>query len=123
MRHVVKPRAGAVHLIVGGRGLAAFDEDEAVGIETELAVEPRPPALQDGRPLLLAGGRGLISHMMPCRRKNRGIVPTPSPRSSSARRHGTTTRFAEPNVCADEVFGRDMRRRRRRKFVHLPRTH
>jgi hypothetical protein len=39
-----------------GRGPGFVDEDEAVGIEIELAVEPRLPARQDVGSALLAGG-------------------------------------------------------------------
>jgi len=44
---------------VGGRpGLV--DEHEALGVEIELAFEPRLAALQDVRPILFAGARGLF---------------------------------------------------------------
>jgi len=38
-----------------GRGPGFVDEDEAVGVEVELAVEPRLAVRQDVGPILLAG--------------------------------------------------------------------
>ena len=36
------------------------DEDQPLGVEVELALEPRPAPSQDVRPILLAGVRGLL---------------------------------------------------------------
>ena len=48
---------------VGGRpGLV--DEHETLGVEIELAFEPRLAALQDVRPILFAGARSLFLRVM-----------------------------------------------------------
>ena len=43
-----------------GRGPGLVDEDEAVGVEIDLAVEPRLAPLQDVGAILLAGVRSLF---------------------------------------------------------------
>jgi len=58
-----------------GRGPGLVDEDEAVGVEIELAVEPRLPALQDVGAALLAGVGRLFLRVIPWRAKKRRIVP------------------------------------------------
>ncbi len=63
---------GAGHV---GLGPCLIDEDQAVGVQVELAIEPSLPALQDVGPLLLGGVRRLFLRVMPCRRKNRWSVP------------------------------------------------
>ena len=47
----------------------------ALGIEIELLLEPGLAALQDIRPILLAGVRGLFLRVMAWRAKKRRIVP------------------------------------------------
>ena len=51
----------------GGTGLV--DEDQALGIEIELALEPVLPRLADVGAILLRGVRGLFLRVMPWRRK------------------------------------------------------
>ncbi len=51
------------------------DEDQAIGVEIELPLEPGLPLLQDVRPVLLAGVPGLFLRVMAWRRKKRWIVP------------------------------------------------
>ena len=58
-----------------GRGPGLVDEDEALGIEIELAVEPVLAPLQDVRAILLARVRGLFFHVMSWRSKKRHSVP------------------------------------------------
>jgi len=64
MRHAhPKPLAALAAAMAArhvGRGPGFIDEDEALGVEIGLAVEPGLPALQDIRPILLAGVRGLF---------------------------------------------------------------
>ncbi len=43
-----------------GRGPGLVDEDQTLGIEIRLALEPGPPAMQNVRTLLLAGVRGFF---------------------------------------------------------------
>ncbi len=52
-----RPSAQPGHL---GRGAGLVDEDELLGIEIGLAVEPRSAAGGDIRPLLLGGVRGFF---------------------------------------------------------------
>ena len=59
-----------------GRCPGFVDEDEAFGVKIELTVEPVLPPLQDVRPILLGGVRGLFFHVIPCRSKNRHNVAT-----------------------------------------------
>jgi hypothetical protein len=70
------------------RGPSLVDEDQSVGVEVELALEPVPAAGEDVRPVLFGGVRGLFLRVMPCRSKNRHKVPiptaTPCPRSISS---------------------------------------
>ena len=58
-----------------GRGPRLVDEDEPVGIEVELRLEPRLPALQDVGAVLLAGMGRLFLRVIPWRAKKRRIVP------------------------------------------------
>ena len=48
--------ATAVRSGHAGRGPGLIDKDEMLGIEIELLLEPGLAALQDIRPILLAGG-------------------------------------------------------------------
>ena len=57
----------------GGPGLV--DEDEPVGIEIELGLEPGPALLQDVRPILLGRVGGLFLRVMAWRAKKRRTVP------------------------------------------------
>lgn len=57
----------------GGPGLV--DEDEALGVEVELALEPDLAPLQDVRPVLLGRVRGLFFTVIPCRSKKRHSPP------------------------------------------------
>ena len=61
------------------------DEDELLGIEIELAVEPCLAALQNVRPILLACMGGLFFQVTPWRSKKRHNEPTLKlwPRSAS----------------------------------------
>lgn len=57
----------------GGRpGLV--DEDQALGVEIGLRVEPSPAPRGDVGPLLLAGVRGLFLTVMACRSRQRQTV-------------------------------------------------
>ncbi len=58
-----------------GRGPGLIDEDEMLGIEIELLLEPGLAALQDVRAILFAGVRGLFLRVMAWRAKKRRIVP------------------------------------------------
>ena len=58
-----------------GRGPGLIDEDETLGIEIELLLEPGLAALQDVRPIPFAGVRGLFLRVMSWRAKKRRIVP------------------------------------------------
>lgn len=48
-----------------GRGPGFVDEDEAIGVEVELPVEPRLPAGQDVGAVLLAGVGRLFLRVIP----------------------------------------------------------
>ena len=50
-------------------------EDEMLGIEIELLLEPDLAAPQDVRPILFAGVRSLFLRVMAWRAKKRRIVP------------------------------------------------
>lgn len=67
--------ATAVRSGHAGRCPGLIDKDETLGIEIELLLEPGPAALQDIRPILLAGVRGLFLRVMAWRAKKRRIVP------------------------------------------------
>ena len=69
--------------LLAERGL----EDQLVGIEVELAVEPGLPRLADVLALLLGGVRGLILYVRPCRSRNFQtlVIPTRTSRSASSR--------------------------------------
>ena len=58
-----------------GRSPGLIDEDKTLGIEIELLLEPGLAALQDVRPILFAGVRGLFLRVMSWRAKKRRIVP------------------------------------------------
>lgn len=53
-----------------------IDEDELLGIEIELTVEPFLAPLQDVGAVLLGRVRGLFLRVIPRRAKNRHIVPS-----------------------------------------------
>jgi hypothetical protein len=59
---------------VGG-GPCLVDEDQMIGGQIELTVEPSLPAPQDVGPVLLAGMRRLFLRVMAWRAKKRRIVP------------------------------------------------
>ena len=59
---------------VGG-GPGFVDEDEPVGIEIELGLEPGPAPLQDVGPILLGRVGGLFLRVMAWRAKKRRTVP------------------------------------------------
>ena len=63
-------RAGHVGLRPG-----LVNEHQPLGIEVDLAVEPRLSAFQDVGAVLLCRVAGLFLRVMPCRRKNRCSVP------------------------------------------------
>jgi hypothetical protein len=69
-------------------GPSLVDEDQPVGVEIELALEPVPAAGEDVGPVLFGGVRGLFLRVIPCRSRNRHKVPiptaTPRPRSISS---------------------------------------
>jgi hypothetical protein len=67
--------ATAVRSGHAGRGPGLIDKDETLGIGIELLLEPGLAALQDIRPILLAGVRGLFLRVMAWRAKKRRIVP------------------------------------------------
>lgn len=69
-------RAAAADARHIGRCPSFVDEDEALGGKIELAIEPVLPALQDVRPILLCGVRGLFFHEIPCWSKNRHNLAT-----------------------------------------------
>jgi len=54
-----------------------IDEDQALGIEIELTVEPALPLPQDVGPVLLDSMASLFLRVMPRRSKNRHSVPIP----------------------------------------------
>jgi len=58
-----------------GRGPGLVDEDETVGIEVGLPLEPLLPPLQDFGAVLLARVRGLFLRVIAWRAKKRRIVP------------------------------------------------
>src|SRR5688572_19432178 len=60
------------------RGPGLIDEDQAVGIEVGLAVEPGPAPPQDVRAVLLCGAGRLFFHVIRRRSKNRRSVPMPA---------------------------------------------
>jgi hypothetical protein len=68
-----------------GGGPRLVDEDQALRIEIELAVEPALPLLQDVGPVLLDRVPSLFLRVIPCRAKKRCTVPMPTgtPRSAS----------------------------------------
>src|SRR5690606_15391535 len=57
------------------RGPCLVDEDQALGIEIDLALEPGLALLQDVGPVLLGGVRGLFLRVMACRLKKRCSAP------------------------------------------------
>ena len=59
---------------VGG-GPGFVDEDEPMGIEVELRLEPGPALFQDVRAVLLGGVGGLFLRVMAWRAKKRRTVP------------------------------------------------
>ena len=67
----------------GGPGL--IDEDETLGFEIDLSVEPALALPQDVGAVLLDRVAGLFLRVIPCRTKNRCTVPIPTgaPRSIS----------------------------------------
>jgi hypothetical protein len=68
--------ATAVRSGHAGRGPGLIDKDETLGIGIELLLEPGlAAALQDIRPILLAGVRGLFLRVMAWRAKKRRILP------------------------------------------------
>lgn len=75
MRHAhaqsLAPRASASTARHIGRCPVFVDEDEAFGVKIELAIKPVLSVLQDVRPILFCGVRGLFFHVIPCRSKNR----------------------------------------------------
>ncbi len=60
-----------------GRGPGLVDEDQALGIEIGLTVEPRLTLPQDVGTVLLDRVPGLFLRVMPRRSKNRHSVPIP----------------------------------------------
>jgi hypothetical protein len=58
-----------------GRGPGLVDEQEAGGVEVELALEPGRPPRQDVGPVLLDGMRRLFLRVILWRRKKRQSVP------------------------------------------------
>jgi hypothetical protein len=64
---------GAAAMAAGhvGRGPCFVDEDEALRVQIDLAVEPVVPLLQDIGPILLGCMRGLFFRVMPRRAKKR----------------------------------------------------
>lgn len=58
-----------------GLGPGFVDEDETLGIQVDLPVEPGLTLAQDIRSVLLAGVRGLFLRVSPCRAKKRWSVP------------------------------------------------
>ena len=77
-----RPAAQARHL---GGGAGLVDEDQALRVEVELAVEPGLARRLDIAALLLGRMRGLFLSVMRRRRKKRQMLvsPTPTPRSFS----------------------------------------
>jgi hypothetical protein len=69
---------------VGG-GPSLVDEDEALGFEVDLAIEPVLALSQDVGTVLLDRVPGLFLRVIPLRTKNRCTVPIPAvvPRSIS----------------------------------------
>ena len=61
--------------VCGRPGLV--DENEALGIEIRLTVEPGLPLRQDVRAILLSRVRGLFFQVIPWRSKKRHSVPMP----------------------------------------------
>ena len=79
-RPILQPLAARTSAMTArhvGRGPGLVDEDEALGIEVELAVEPLLPPLQDVGAVLFARVRGLFLRVIACRSKNRQSVPKP----------------------------------------------
>jgi len=72
-----RSRTAAVAAGHVGRRPSLIDEDEALGIKRGPTVEPVLPPLHDVRPVLLADVRGLFLRVVPCRARNRRIVPWP----------------------------------------------
>jgi len=61
-----------------GLGPCLIDEDQSLGVEIGLAVEPVLTLLQDLRAALLARVSCLFLRVIRWRRKNRWIVPKPN---------------------------------------------
>jgi hypothetical protein len=78
--------------IGGGPGLV--DEDEALRIEIELALEPVLPPLQDIGAVLFTRVRSLFLRVMVWRAKKRWIVPKPKTRPCSVRLARTSSMVA-----------------------------
>ena len=71
-------RAAAVGARHVGARPGLVDEDEPLGVEVGLAVEPGLPPLQDVGTVLLGGVRGLFLRVMRGRRKKRHSAATPT---------------------------------------------
>ena len=76
---------GASHV---GLGPGFVNKDEPLGIEIQLTIKPASPSGQDVRSLLFPGVKRLFLRVIPCRAKNRRIVPNPNawPRRARAKR-------------------------------------
>lgn len=75
-----------------GRGPGFVDEDQRVGIEVELSLEPFLATLQDVGAVLLARVAGLFLRVIPCRAKKRHSVAmlTLAPRIASICRNSAS---------------------------------
>ena len=77
-----------------GRGPGLVDEDQPVGIEIELILEPLLAPDQNVGTVLFSGVRGLFLRVMAWRAKKRWIVPKPKARPCSARLARTSSMVA-----------------------------
>lgn len=60
-----------------GLGPGSVNKDEALWIQIQLSVEPTLPLAQNIGALLFRGVERLFLRVIPCRLKNRRIVPNP----------------------------------------------
>ena len=70
-----------------GRGARFVDEDQLLGVEVELAVEPGLPRFEDVGTLLLRRMRGLFLNVRPCRSRKvqTAVIPIVTFRSRAKR--------------------------------------
>jgi hypothetical protein len=99
-----------------GRGPCFIDEDQALGIEVELPIEPGFAPLRDVGTILLRGVRRLFLRVMALRTKKRWIVPKPKVRPCALsvwRTYSMVASLSGPSVTTTASWQAWMRCERR----------